>query len=196
MLTTKQKVKDFLGITNVTSDTAITEIVKNTSSQIEVYCNRSFASTTYTEYIDTSKDYRKIWLRNFPVSSITSLKYRDGVFSNLTWTSFNANDYLLTNEMGKLYFAYDLPERDKYIEAVYVGGYLIDFANESDITKHTLPAGLTQIATEMCANTFNLSKSSGIQSESTEGQSITYGGGNESKLNKRLDLFRNYNANF
>ena len=199
-LTTKDKVKTYLGITSATSDTAITSIVSSISSQIEVYCNRSFTSTTYTEYFDTTEGYKKIFLKNYPIATLTSVQYRDGTWGNITWTDFNSNDYLLSESSGKLNFAYSLPEAEKYVKVVYVGGYKIDFTNESDITKHTLPASLTQIATEMSAQTFNLAKSSGILSESTEGQSITYQSAqSDSSFNsvkKKLDLFRNYNANF
>jgi hypothetical protein len=199
-LTTKDKVKTYLGITSVTSDTAITSIVSSISSQIEVYCNRSFESTTYTQYFDTTEGYKKIFLKNYPVASLTSVQYRDGTWGNITWTNFNSSDYLLSESTGKLNFAYALPQAEKYVKVVYTGGYLIDFTNENDITKHTLPSALTQIATEMSAQTFNLSKSAGIQTESTEGQSISYQSStNDSSFNsakKRLDLFRNYNANF
>lgn len=191
-ITTKEKVKTFLGISGTTHDNLIDELIKNATSSIERFCNRSFTEATYTEYFDTDKVF-KLFLRNFPVSSLTSVQYRGGTWGAITWLDLNVNDYLL-NDNGKVTFAFLLPEAEKYIKIVYVGGYKINFADELDITEHTLPADLTQIATEIVAQTFNQRASAGILTESTEGQSITYKDSDITKqYSSRLASFRNIN---
>lgn len=189
-LTTTTKVKTYLGISGTTYDTLIDSLVKSVSSSIERYCKRKFERDTYTEYFDTDGE-KYLFLDNFPVASITSIQYSNGVWSNITWLDVNDDDYLLS-ENGKIAFAYHLPSREKYLKIVYLGGFLVDFANETDDTKHTLPFDLTQIATEMVAQTYNLRTTGGVQSESTEGQSITYK--NDSDVLKayssRLDAYR------
>lgn len=198
-LTTTQKVKDYLGISSATNDTVITELVKNISSQIEIFCNRSFGSTTYTQVFDVECGDSKIFLKSYPIITLNSVKYRAGSWGNPVYVSFNENDYLENPEEGKISFAMKFPDLERYIEVNYVGGYLINFSNQDDITQHTLPRDLTQIATEMVGQTFQTRKSQGILSESTEGQSITYNTGNSRDLTKsgdfrdRLNRYRNFN---
>lgn len=172
-LTTKEKVKTQLGISGTTHDTLLDELIKNATASIERYCKRNFTRGTYTEYFDTEKFENKLFVRNFPVISLTSVKYRGGTWASISWLDFNANDYLL-GDYGKVSFAFFLPEAEKYVQIIYVGGYLIDFSNELNATLHTLPADLTQITTDIVALQFNQRTSAGISNESTEGQSITY----------------------
>lgn len=172
-LTTKTKVKSFLGISGSTYDTILDTLCKNVSAQIERYCNRSFTRATYTEYFDTKQGESKIFLRNFPIVSLTTVKYRTGSYGSPTWTSFGADDYLLSESLGKISFAVNFPEAEKYLEIIYVGGYLIDFATEGSAT-HTLPSEIEQCATEWVASIFNTRKAKGVLTESTEGQSITF----------------------
>lgn len=172
-LTTATKVKTYLGISGSTHDTLIDSLVTSASALVERYCNRNFTEGTYTQYFDTIAGDSKVFLKNYPVSSLTSVQYRAGTWGAVTWEDLNANDYLL-NENGKVDFAFPFVEAPKYFKIVYVGGYKIDFNNESNSSLHTLPFDLTQIVTEIVAQQFNLRASAGIQSETTEGQSITY----------------------
>jgi hypothetical protein len=173
-LTTKEKVKTYLSLSGTTNDALLDELIKNITSQIEIFCNRNFTEASYTEYFDTECGEDEVFLRNLPASTLTSVQYRGGTWGAITWFDFNINDYLLNSETGALEFASSLPDADKYLKVVYTGGYKIDFNNETSVTLHTLPFDLTQIATEMVAQLFTQRKSAGILSESTEGQSITY----------------------
>lgn len=192
-LTTKQKVKDFLGITSADYDTQITELVLNTSSQIEAYCGRLFNSTSYTEYFDVENGDTKLFISNYPVSSLSSVQYRTGTWGAITWDNFNSNDYLLDEDTGKVSFALRFNGAEKYIKIVYVGGFLIDFNNENNSSLHTLPRDLMQTATEMTAKVYQLRTVTGIASESTEGQSITYTKSLPEEADRRLDRYRNIN---
>lgn len=193
-LTTVAKVKDFLGIVSADNNSTFAVLIKGVSATMERYCGRSFLQASYTEYLDAKPGNTKLFLKNWPITSLTSLKYRTGSWATPTWQAFGASDYLLTEEIGRVNLSVSLPEADKYIQAIYVGGYLIDFTDEDDLTSHTLPFDLTQIATEWVAKIFNTRKATGILSESTEGQSITF---REQKVGtefeSRLAPFRNIN---
>lgn len=190
-LTTKAKIKDFLGVTSSANDSQFTLLAENVSLAIERYCNRTFVRGTYTEYFDTQQGDQYVFLRNHPIISVTSVKYRTGSWGSPTWTALPADDYMLVNDAGKIRFAGVLPEADKYIQVVYVGGYLIDFTTEGAVT-HTLPGDLEQIATEWAARVYQMRKSGGILSESTEGQSITFKTEKVAKeFLERLDAYRN-----
>lgn len=192
-ITTKEKVKTYLGLSGTTHDNLIDELIKNATASIERFCNRSFTEASYTEYFDTICGDTKLFLKNYPVASLTSVKYRSGTWGAITWTDLNSNDYLL-NDNGKVAFAFAFPDAEKYIQIVYTGGYKISFTNESNPALHTLPFDLTQIATEIVAQTFNQRTSVGISNESTEGQSITYKDSDVTKqYQSRLLAFRNIN---
>lgn len=173
-LTTSTKVKNYLGISGSTYDTLLTDLINSISSQVETFCGRQFTRGTYTEYFDTCYGDKKIFLANYPVISLTSFKYQTGTWANIVYQDYNANDFLLNGDMGKITMAGTLPEAEKYLQAVYVGGYLIDFANETDILKHTLPADLALTVTELVAQAFTQRQAQGVNSMSTEGQSISY----------------------
>lgn len=193
-LTTKDKIKSFLGVTSSANDSQFIILAKNVSLAIEKYCGRTFLRATYTEYFDTEIGDRYVFLKNCPIVSLTSVKNRTGSWGSPTWTDLAANDYLLANDNGKIAFAGCLPCADKYIQVVYVGGYLIDFDNEDDPLMHNLPGDLEQIATEWAAKTYQHKKSAGILTESTEGQSITFKTERISnEFKERLDMYRHIN---
>jgi uncharacterized phiE125 gp8 family phage protein len=172
-LTTLTKVKSYLGISNSTHDTLLSSIITSVSAGVESFCGRRFGSASYTEYYDTDGE-TKIFLPNYPVTTLTSVKYQGGTWDNITWFDYPTPGYLLTGEQGRISFAGSLPTITKYLQIVYTGGYLIDFANETNPALHTLPFDLTQIVNELIASTFNTRTSGGISNMSTEGQSITF----------------------
>lgn len=180
-LTTKAKVKAYLGISASTYDTFIDSLITAYSAKVERFCNRNFERDTYTEYFDTDFGDRKIFLRNTPVISLTSVSYKQGNFGNPTYIAYNSNDYLLKDSQI-VSFGVILPEAEQFVKAVYVGGYLIDFANEDSDT-HTLPFDLTQAVTELVANVYKEKDSEGVLSETTEGQSVTF---KDVTINKRM----------
>ena len=51
-LTTVAAVKTYMGISSSTDDDLLESLINNVSDQIERWCDRTFAATSYTEYID------------------------------------------------------------------------------------------------------------------------------------------------
>lgn len=173
-LTTRTKVKSYMGITDASSDTIIDELIGGITAFIGNYCGgRNFLSTSYVEIYDTYRGRHKIFLKQIPVISISAVEYRSGTPSSPVWVTYSADGYLSYLNEGYIRFYGSLPEIAQGMRISYQAGYLIDFANEYSAT-HTLPEDLTIAANEMIATILNTRKSGGITNETTEGQSITY----------------------
>ncbi len=108
----------------------IDALIEVASELIEKYCERTFARATYTEIINGSGD-QYIILRNLPIESITSVKFRDqftGEEETVDGTEFN---YIANT--GELYwneysdstcqFNGSWPEAKKNVTVTYIGGY-------------------------------------------------------------------------
>jgi hypothetical protein len=171
-LTTKEKVKFYLNITDTSKDTLIDQTISGVSGYIQRYTGKNFLSQTYAEIRD-SEGKSKLFLYNYPVTSLTSLEYRSGTPTSPVWNTFDANSYLLYSKAGYIGFYSILNKVMQGFKVNYTAGYLIDFANEFTAT-HTLPFEITQLATELVAQNVNTSNVSGISSESTEGQSVAF----------------------
>jgi hypothetical protein len=174
-LTTTAKVKEYMGITDSGSDTLIASLIKGVSAFIGSYCGgRKFESADYVETYDTQNGRHKIFLKQIPVTEVTTVEYRAGTPSTPIWNTYNVDSYLPYLNEGYIYFYSALPRVAQGLRISYTAGYLIDFDHEDDTTKHTLPFDLTMAANEMIGNILNTRKAAGITNETTEGQSITY----------------------
>lgn len=180
-LTTRQKVKDYLGITNTNSDSLIDTLVNQATDKIESFCGgRRFLQTVYSQEMYDAMGGRSqiggsiIFLRQFPVTTLSLVEYRSGTVTVPAWVTYDANGYLLYDKPGYVKFFAVLPTISLGLRFTYTAGYLIDFTNETDITKHTLPFDLTDLATQLCALQMNLRKSQGIKLEMTEGQRVEF----------------------
>lgn len=173
-LTTLAKVKAALGITDSSKDTLIEAKINEVSIMIQNYCGgRNFLSQSYTEIKD-GKGHNKVFLNQYPATAIASVEYRGGTPSTPVWTAYSADDYYKYLDSGYVQFSAPLPRLPQCIRVNYTAGYLIDFANELTST-HTLPFDLTGVATEIVSTAINTAPAQGIDSQSTEGQSITFG---------------------
>lgn len=181
-LTTKTKVKTFLGETSSTYDTAIDEIINYVTDYIEGMVGRRFLSTTYTNEVYDTRLTQRIFLKNYPVTTLTTVEYRSGAGASPTWNTYDTNGYLLYGKEGYVYFYGRLPAIKQGMRFTYVAGFLIDFANENIPSLHTLPFDITMVATELTAKIFGSRKAQGITNMTTEGQSITFSGDVDANL--------------
>lgn len=173
-LTTKEKVKAYLEITDASKDTIIETLIDQVTDFIEGYCGgRRFLKSTYTQLFDTKQGMSKLFLNNFPIATITSVKYRTGTVSTPIWNTYDANGYYIYEAEGYIQFTASLPAVPKGIQVIYEAGYLIDWSADRSST-HTLPRDLTGLATEMVAGAITKQKSQGVSMMSTEGQSVTF----------------------
>lgn len=67
-----QDVKTYLGITDTNSDAVLNALVSNVSAAVEAYCNRTFASASYTETRNGGCG-PKLFLANGPVTAVASV---------------------------------------------------------------------------------------------------------------------------
>ena len=119
--------KDYQNITSDKQDTNIIKVIGAVNDFIVSYCNRSFVdyyATDKVEYFDiTQPEY---YPKEFPIQSITSVKYsseEDGVYDT-TLTEYT--DYILDKENSRIvaygeYFTYALMPINSG-EITYKGG--------------------------------------------------------------------------
>lgn len=174
-LTTRQKVKDYLSISDSTGDTIIDELITQVTAFIKNYCGgRNFLAADYVEMYDSFRYRRKIFLKQRPVNSITTVEYRSGTPTSVVWVVYNADAYLKYLDEGYVHFYAQLPEVHLGLRVSYNAGYLIDFTDEFNVVHHTLPQDITMVANELIAKVYNTRKAAGLLQESTEGQSLSY----------------------
>ncbi len=70
-------VTGYLGITNTNQDALITTLITNASAMIESYCNRIFASASYTETRNGTGGFR-MYAAQAPITAVSSVTV-DGV---------------------------------------------------------------------------------------------------------------------
>lgn len=184
-LTSVDRVKSRLGIetANTGFDTLLQSLCNGVTDYLESICDRHFAEKTYTDEVySLQKGQNTVYLKSFPVSSVTSLKYRTGLKSTPNWTAYLADEWELVEdgETGMIVFvnAYGAIKGVNNIQVSYVAGYKIDWANygnAGDTTPtHTLPADITDLAERMVCRMYNRRDNEGKQSSSFNGANTTW----------------------
>lgn len=174
-LTTLARVKTFLEITNTSKDGLIELLIDACTDWIESECgNRRFknSGSDITEYHDGDYDLTgrdKIFPRQFPIATLTSIAYKTGDNASPTWTVINANGYERNDQDGIIYFANEsrsflqtLPRGRQNIRLIYQGGYT------------TIPTDLELCCIKLVAKELNKSKSQGLTSESVGGANFAW----------------------
>ena len=96
-LATLSDVKTHLGITTAADDTLLAQLQTSADDFVEQYCGRSFAGGSFTE--DHSGGARMAFLRNYPVTAVTSVKVDpDRAFG--TETVLDPADYYVHADRG------------------------------------------------------------------------------------------------
>jgi uncharacterized phiE125 gp8 family phage protein len=72
MLCALADVKAYLGLTTSATDAVLETLIGNVSAAIESYCNRTFASASYTDRRNGNGGYR-LFLANGPVTAVASV---------------------------------------------------------------------------------------------------------------------------
>lgn len=193
-LTNKDRIKTRLGVSSSDFDTLLDNLINGISDFCESYCNRKFIRATYSNEIypyDGKIDM--LALKNAPVISVSSLQYRAGTPSTPSWTSFTADQYELSGDgnsgLVKLYGGFNAAAINS-LRATYVAGYLVDFTNIDDPTKHTLPSDLTDLAERLVIKRFKKRDLEGRTSETYNGATTTWGSFLEDEDKITLDRYR------
>jgi len=176
-LTTIARIKAKMVITGTGFDTVLERQISAVTDFIENECNRRFKSATYTNeiYSIQRNNQKYLLLKNAPVTVLTSLEYRMGLLSTPSWTAFLADDYALMED-GKSGIVYTsgLTVGPNMVRATYTAGYLIDFANSTDLTKHTLPADITDLCERLVIKWFKKKENWGQSTQGNSGDSVTW----------------------
>ncbi len=147
-LCTKDDVKKFMGITNVSpnDDTLIDNMIDRTTDLFETYCKRKFFAAAYTEYHSPASSDKRIFPKNFPVNTITSIHDDPdrtyGSDSLITASEYGVMDDDATVEWIDGNFA----GGTNSVKIIYNGGYT------------TIPEDLTQGCIEEVARRFRRRK--------------------------------------
>ena len=176
-LTTVDRVKQRLGITNTSLDTVILRLINAVTDFIENRCNRKFKEQTHTSELHhpggIGQEY--VFLKNRPVSVLTSLQYRSGSISSPTWNDFPADSFEIVED-GKagLIKVYGGMAKGLTVRATYTAGYKTDFTNFGNTALHTLPADLTDCAERLVTRWLKRREDEGKDAASYLQSSVDY----------------------
>lgn len=170
-LTTLQRVKDRIGITNTNFDTLLTRLINAMTDHIESQCGgRRFAKQTITnELYSIYQDKQEyLVLKQAPVITVTSFQYSVSIppTSGKTWQNFLGSQYELIEDgkSGIIRIYNGIYRGTNIIRVTYDAGYLIDWANFGSNT-HSLPADLTDLCERMVVKIFKRRESEGKERE-------------------------------
>ncbi|MSR53784.1 MAG: hypothetical protein EXS09_10910 [Gemmataceae bacterium] len=96
-LDTLANVKTRLGITSSSDDTMLGLLQDSADAAVANYCNRDFEGGTFTEDFPGGSEF--VHLRNYPVSSVTSVKV-DASRAFGSETIVTASDYVVQSDRG------------------------------------------------------------------------------------------------
>jgi hypothetical protein len=183
-LTTLERAKIFMDLSGDSKDGLLTLLANQATGFIEQFLKRSLLNQVYTneQYDGSGSD--TIVLRNAPVTAFASLQVNTSGDSTADWQTIDANNYFwyddgrvkLNNPIAGFLDADAgtfLSDPKKY-RATYTAGFLIDFANENDPTKHTLPQEIEYACLKLMSAIFNSRKAEGLQSAKVGDISMTY----------------------
>lgn len=179
-LTTKERVKSRIEVTATSLDNVIDTWIASVTDFIEHACGgRRFKETTYTNELYDGSDMvsnpaRKqfLILKNAPISTLSDIQYKSGSNSSPAWVSYSVNDYdVMPNGVIKV----SLPSGYQNVRVTYTAGYKIDFTNQYDGSKHTLPFDLSNLAEKMVIKLMKKRESEGKSQETLRDSTINWG---------------------
>jgi hypothetical protein len=169
-LTTTQRIKDRLGITTNSPDVVLTRLINGVTDFIESYCERHFVKEAYSNqlHIVREESQRYLLLQHSPVLQINYFEWRAGTISNPSWEEFMTDQYELEGDgsSGVIRVYGGMPRGTNMVRVSYVAGYLVDWENVGDLSKHNLPADLTDLAERLVIKMYNRREKTGIKNES------------------------------
>lgn len=176
--------KSMLDISESTWDSILEDLIDQCTKFIMNFCGgRTFLGTgsDATEYYDGT-DQNKLFLKNFPIISVTSISYRSGgTYATPTWTAFDAdNDYIRDDVKGIIFFG-PMPRGRQNIQVVYKAGYA-DAAS--------VPDDLHLAVRKLVAKEFGRRKSQGALNESLGGASIQWNEKMDDGVKDILDSYK------
>lgn len=155
---TKTEVKSYLGITANTYDTVLEFLVSGCVAFVESQIRRKIDSASYTELHNGGKE--KYFVRNTPMTAITSVKYNAGTQHTPNWQTVPLDN--VTFEASGVVEAFGLPCGIRNIEIIYTGGYA------------STPADLGFVIVQLVAKAFEQRNAQGKAKEAMGGVSVDW----------------------
>jgi hypothetical protein len=173
MLTTIDKVKNYLKITDTSDDPFIADLLQYVQGIIENYCDRHFEVNTYTS--EQHNIMHKIFPKEYPIRSVTSILRvssdvidvapdSSGVTNYRVYPSYiDLLDYKNVTMTNKTQY---INKEPSYVEITYQAGYDTD----------KIPFDLQMAAVEMTALKYKESRENrlGVEQESEGAVRYTY----------------------
>lgn len=124
-LTTEADVKETLGIASDdhSYDNLIVRSINRATEMIEGWCGRRFKLTTYTDELYDATYDNQLVLRNFPVTSLTSLSARDTTLNSGSFDAIDSENYFLDASAGILDAVSNFWGSYDQWEVTYTAGY-------------------------------------------------------------------------
>lgn len=154
-LDTLSNVKARLGITTSADDTLLGLLQDTADAAIANYCNRDFAGGTFTEYYSGGSEF--IHLRNFPVTSVTSVKL-DSTRNFGAETVVSTDDYVVQTDRGVIQSVAGafLPSEPQVLQVVYATATSSVPADVKEAYSRLVGHGYRRVKTDVAANFQNV----------------------------------------
>lgn len=172
-LTTLTRAKSFLGISSTKHDTLLTMLINQATGAIEQYVRRRLLSQTYTEEQYDGKGSMMLILKQFPVTTFTKLEQNLTDDNTDDWEEIDTEDYFWHEDGRVQSYNFTFVAKPQKYRVTYVAGYLIDFDNENDRTKHTLPFEIEYACHKIISALFNTRRASGLEQSRIGDSSVT-----------------------
>lgn len=183
-LTTVARVKSRLEIASGTTtwDSLLAELINGATDIIEAYTGRRFKTATYTNEVYSLFEGQKfIYLKAWPVTTLTSVYYRAGSPGTPNWTALTTDEYELEHDgsSGILRLHVALSGTN-ILRVTYVGGYTIDF------TANTLPFAITDICERLVVWQFKKRTDEGKSNDAAGEANVTWSTDDLSKKDREV----------
>jgi hypothetical protein len=130
-LVTVNQYKTYRGITGDTEDTRLNVLIPALSELVKGYCGRSLIdnySTEKTEYFTIKYPQDVVFLSEFPLNTITSVKESSSYLEDSDYTTLTASQYEYDTNLDALYrveegVRKDFPIGINSVEVIYTAGY-------------------------------------------------------------------------
>ena len=173
-LTTKDRFKNYAEVSGSSDDTLITILINQITEFVENYTGRRFKQTTYTneEYDGTGTN--TLILKQYPVSTFTSLNERSTRQNESDWNTIDSTDYFVDLATGIItLIPYEFIPGTKLYRATYTAGY--DFDNSTNFLEETEAGDIEWAAWELTKAAYNRRRQEpGISSARLGDAAVTY----------------------
>lgn len=147
---TRTEVKQALNIktANATYDVFIDRMVLSINKEIKGWCGQSITlDTNVIEFIGDDSQY--LLLKKFPISSITSIEYREKPTDN--WSLIDSSTYAIVHNDGLTYLYYEGYYTAPFYRVEYEYGYefITSGVDNQTIVTNDVPEEIRNVALEM-----------------------------------------------